>query len=89
MEDQIEALKNKALAAKSNIKKEGLTIMIGDDEQNFRISGVGQKAVKIEKYVKYDAIIEAVEAGKVDGIEMALKEVIENTEDEEIIEEDE
>ncbi|KZX13489.1 hypothetical protein [Methanobrevibacter filiformis] len=82
MEDLIELLKTKAVENKQGIKKEGLTVTIGDDEQKFRISGIGEKAVKIEKYVKYDEIIEVTEGGNDNGLEAAIKEVIEEYEPE-------
>ncbi|MGL4670015.1 MAG: hypothetical protein ACRCVG_05410 [Methanobacteriaceae archaeon] len=88
MENQIEELRTKALAAKPNIKKGGFITVIGDEEQKFRV-GIGQKSVKLEIYIKYDQIIEAVESGKVNGLEMALKEMIESADDEEVIEYDE
>ena len=80
MEDLIESLKNKAVENKQGIKREGLTIVIGDDEQSFRISGIGEKAVKIEKYIKYDEIIEVTEGGNDNGLEAAIKQVIEDYE---------
>lgn len=80
MIDNFEELKNKAVENKQNIKKEGLTILIGDDEENFRISGIGEKAVKIEKFIKYDDMIEASEQSRDDSLAVAIKKVIENFE---------
>lgn len=75
MINDVEELINKAVDNKQDIKKEKLDIPIGDDEQNFRISGIGQKAIKIEKYVKYDDIWQAVEEGK-EGLEKILFDIV-------------
>ncbi len=75
MINDVEELINKAVDNKQDIKKEKLDIPIGDDEQNFRISGIGQKAIKIEKYVKYDDIWQAVEEGR-EGLEKILFDIV-------------
>ncbi|MBF4468763.1 MAG: hypothetical protein ISP01_05095 [Methanobrevibacter arboriphilus] len=80
MIDNVEELKNKAVDYKQEIKREGLSIIIGDSEENFRISGIGEKAVKIEKFIKYEDMIEALELGRDDSIEIAIKKVIEDFE---------
>ena len=80
MLDNVEELKNKAVDYKQEIKREGLSIIIGDSEENFRISGIGEKAVKIEKFIKYEDMIEALELGRDDSIEIAIKKVIEDFE---------
>lgn len=80
MIDNFEDLKNKAVEHKQNIKKEGLSILIGDDEENFRISGIGEKAVKIEKFIKYEEMIEAAEQDREDSLAVAIKKVIEEFE---------
>ncbi|BBL61321.1 hypothetical protein MARBORIA2_04350 [Methanobrevibacter arboriphilus] len=80
MIDNVEELKNKAVDYKQEIKREGLSIVIGDSEENFRISGIGEKAVKIEKFIKYEDMIEALELGRDDSIEIAIKKVIEDFE---------
>ena len=89
MIDNFEELKNKAVDNKQEIKKEGLTVVIGDGEEQFRISGIGEKAVKIEKYIKYEEMIEAFEQGKEDSLEISIKKLIEGFEpsDEEEIDE--
>lgn len=83
MIETIDELMNKAVDNKQEIKKEKLNIPIGDDEQNFRISGIGQKAIKIEKYVKYDEIMEALAQGKDNGLEQILFDIINEYEPEE------
>ena len=80
MIDNAEDLKNKALDNKSGIRKEYVNIIVGDEEQSFRISGIGQKAVKLEKYIKYEDIIEAVESGREEGLEAMIKKIIEDYE---------
>jgi len=80
MIDNHEDLKNKAVEHKQDIKKEGLTILIGDDEETFRISGIGEKAVKIEKFVRYEEMTEANEEGRDDSLAVAIKKVIEEYE---------
>lgn len=80
MIDNVEELKNKAVEYKQEIKREGLSIIIGDSEENFRISGIGEKAVKIEKFIKYEDMIEALELGRDDSLEIAIKKVIEDFE---------
>lgn len=80
MIDNFEELKSKAVDHKQEIKREGVNLLIGDTEENFRISGIGEKAVKIEKFVKYEDMIEAAELGRDDSLEVAIKKVIEEFE---------
>ncbi|MCL2157697.1 MAG: hypothetical protein FWH54_06720 [Methanobrevibacter sp.] len=80
MIDNLEDLKNKAVEFKQEIKREGLTLSIGDGEETFRISGIGEKAVKIEKYIKYEEMFEAVEENRDDSLAIAIKKVIEEFE---------
>ncbi|WP_409197648.1 hypothetical protein ACA135_04875 [Methanobrevibacter acididurans] len=80
MIDNSEDLKNKALDNKVGIRKEYVNIIVGDEEQSFKIAGIGQKAVKLEKYIKYDDIMEAVDSGHEDGLEAIIKKIIEDYE---------
>jgi hypothetical protein len=80
MEDLVEILKEKALEYKNELKKEGVTLNIGDDEQKFRLSGIGAKAVKIEKFIKYEDIIAVTEEGNDNGLESILRKLIEDYE---------
>ena len=82
MIDNVEALKEKALKDKAGLKKQYVNIPIGDEEYGFRISGIGAKSVKLEKYVKYDEIFEAIEAGNDTGLEAIIKQIIEDYEEE-------
>lgn len=83
MIDNAEDLKEKALEYKTGLKKQFVNIPIGDEEYGFRISGIGAKSVKIEKYVKYDEIFEAIEAGNDTGLESLIKQIIEDYEEDE------
>lgn len=83
MIDNSEDLKDKALACKPGLRSKFVNITIGDEEYGFRISGIGQKAVKLEKYVKYDDIIEAVATGNDNGLEAIIKKIIEDYEESE------
>ncbi len=83
MIDNAEDLKEKALENKAGLKKQFVNIPIGDEEYGFRISGIGAKSVKLEKYVKYDEIFEALEAGNDTGLESIIKQIIEDYEEDE------
>ncbi|MDR0900626.1 MAG: hypothetical protein LBM26_03105 [Methanobrevibacter sp.] len=80
MSDNFEELKNKAVDNKQGIKKEGLTIIVGNNEEEFRISGIGEKAVKIEKFIKYEDMIEEFEQGNEDTLGIMIKKLIEEFE---------
>ena len=77
-----EDLKEKALANKPGLRRQYVNIPVGDEEYGFRISGIGAKAIKLEKYVKYDEIFEALEAGNENGLEAMVKQIIEDYEEE-------
>lgn len=82
MIDNPEDLKEKALANKPGLRRQYVNIPVGDEEYGFRISGIGAKAIKLEKYVKYDEIFEALEAGNENGLEAMVKRIIEDYEEE-------
>ncbi|ADC47271.1 hypothetical protein mru_1421 [Methanobrevibacter ruminantium M1] len=77
MFDNADDFKKKALDNKDELKREYINIPIGEDEQSFRISGIGEKAIKIEKYVKYDDMVDAVESGKEEGLEAVIMKFVE------------
>ena len=83
MIDNADELRDKANEFKTGLKKQYVNIPIGDEEYGFRISGIGAKSVKIEKYVKYDDIYEAIESGNENGLEDMIKQIIEDYEEEE------
>ena len=60
MIDNADDLRDKANEFKTGLKKRFINIPIGDEEYGFRISVIGQKSVKLEKYVKFDEIFEAI-----------------------------
>ena len=82
MIDNADDLRYKANEFKIGLKKQYVNIPIGDEEYGFRISGIGGKSVKIEKFIKYDDIIEAIEAGNDNGLEAMIKQIIEDYEEE-------
>lgn len=82
MIDNPEELKEKAIANKPGLRKQYVNVTVGDEEYGFRIAGIGEKAVKLEKYVKYDEIFEAIEAGNDNGLEAIVKQIIEDYEEE-------
>lgn len=77
MSNNAEDLKERAMANKMDLRKKYVNIPIGKEEYGFRLAGIGAKAIKLEKYVKYDEIVEAIENGNEDGLEAMLKEIIE------------
>ena len=82
MIDNADDLRDKANEFKPGLKKQYVNIPIGDEEYGFRISGIGAKSVKLEKFVKYDEIFEAIEAGNDNGLEAMIKQIIEDYEEE-------
>ena len=80
MFDNLDDFKKKAIDNKANLKFKNITIPIGDGEQEFRITGIGEKAIKIEKYVKYEDMMDAVMDGKDEGLEAIIMEFIEDFE---------
>ena len=83
MIDNADDLRDKANEFKPGLKKKYVNIPIGDEEYGFRISGIGAKSVKLEKYVKFDDIFEAIESGNDNGLEAMIKQIIEDYEEEE------
>lgn len=83
MIDNAEDLAKKAQDNKAGLKRQFINIPIGDEEYSFKISGIGGKSVKLEKFVKYDDIIEAIEAGNDNGLEAMIKQIIEDYEEDE------
>ena len=83
MIDNSDDLRDRANEFKTGLKKQYVNIPIGDEEYGFRISGIGAKSVKLETYVKYEDIFEAIETGNDNGLEALVKQVIEDYEEEE------
>jgi len=82
MIDNAEDLAKKAQDNKVGLKRQFVNIPIGDEEYGFRISGIGARSVKLEKFVKYDDIMEAIESGNDYGLEAMIKQIIEDYEEE-------
>ena len=80
MFDNVDDFKKKAMDNKANLKFKTISIPIGDGEQDFRITGIGEKAIKIEKYVKYEDMMDAIMDGKDEGLEAIIMEYIEDFE---------
>ena len=83
MIDNADDLRDKANEFKAGSKKQYVNIPIGDEEYGFRISGIGAKSVRLEKFVKFDDIFEAIESGNDNGLEAMIKQIIEDYEEEE------
>ena len=81
MIDNAEDLATKAQDNKAGLKRKYVNIPIGDEEYGFRISGIGAKSIKLEKYVKYDEIFEAIESGNETGLEYIVKKFVEDYEE--------
>ena len=81
MIDNPQDLATKAQDNKAGLKRKYINIPIGDEEYGFRISGIGAKSVKLEKFVKYEDIFEAIESGNDNGLEAMIKQIIEDYEE--------
>ena len=81
MIDNAQDLATKAQDNKAGLKRKYVNIPIGDEEYGFRISGIGSKSVKLEKFIKYDDIFEAIESGNDNGLEAMIKQIIEDYEE--------
>ena len=68
--------RNVAMVNKSNLRKKTVIIPIGDNRYQFKISGVGQMAIKLENYFNYSQIISTVQNGVDDGLEYLLEQII-------------
>ena len=79
----IEELKEKAIDNKPALRKKYVTLNVGENEYDFRLAGIGGKAIKLEAYIKYDSIIEAIESDNIDSVEAQLMKIIEEYEPEE------
>ena len=82
MIDNADDLRDKANEYKNGLKRQFVNIPIGDEEYGFRISGIGAKSVKLEKFVKFEDIFEAIESGNDNGLEAMIKQIIEDYEEE-------
>lgn len=76
-------LRDKANEYKNGLKRQFVNIQIGDEEYGFRISGIGAKSVKLEKFVKFEDIFEAIESGNDNGLESMILQIIDDYEEDE------
>ena len=83
MIDNIDDLREKAVNNKNELKRKFVKATIDETEYNLRITGIGEKSIKIETFIKYEDIMDAIDAGKEEGIEYALKQFIEDYEEDE------
>ena len=86
MINNVDELREKAMENKPELKRERIKIPIGDDEYEFNIAGVGEKSIILRKFVKYDDIMDAIEAVNDTGLEKIVLDFIdefETKEDEE------
>ena len=75
MIDNADDLRKKAVDNKQGLKK-------FYPEYGFKISGIGEKSVKFEKFIKYEEILEIAEADE-NSIETMNKQIIEDYEEDE------
>ncbi len=83
MFDNVDDFRRKAVDNKAALKRQSIDVFIGDKEQKFRISGIGEKAIKIEAYIKYDDMMETVNSEIEDSLDEILMKVVEDFEAEE------
>lgn len=82
MFDNVDDFRRKAVDNKAALKRQSVDVFIGDKEQKFRISGIGEKAIKIEAYIKYDDIMETVQSEIDDSLDAVLMKIVEDYEEE-------
>ena len=76
MDYKADEFRNVALLNKPDLRKKTVIIPISDNNYQFKISGIGQKAIKLEKYFYYSEIIDAVQEGIDDGLEFLIEQII-------------
>lgn len=77
MNDAVDELRDKAQTNKEEIKKKPLNIFIGNYEYDLTISGIGPQSIKLEKYIRYEDIFQAIENNKHNSLETFIKFLIE------------
>ena len=65
-----------AMFNKQKLKQKYFRIPSAGEEYKFKISGIGNRFIKIEKYFYYSEIIETVSKGKEFGFEFEIEQVI-------------
>ena len=74
-----EGLKEVAMFNKRNLRNKFFNITINDVDYKFKVSGVGSRSIKIEKFFYYSDIIGAVNRGNKKGFENEIKQIIEGS----------
>lgn len=72
-EDQ---LRESALANKLTLKRQYIDAFIGENEYEFKISGIGKSSVKVELYIGYDEIADELSVGNDVTLEFILYEIM-------------
>lgn len=76
MEYNANEFRNVAMANKSKLRNKTVIIPIGENKYQFKISGVGQMAIKMESYFNYSHIVSNVQRGVDDGLEYLLEQIV-------------
>ena len=71
-----EQLRESALANKSTLKRQYIDAFIGENDYEFKISGIGNKSVKVELYIGYDEIADELSMGNDVTLEFILYELL-------------
>ena len=74
-----ESLKEVAMYNKRDLKNKFFVISIKGVDYKFKVSGIGNRSIKIEKFFYYSEIIKSVAIGNTDGFEYEIKELIEES----------
>lgn len=74
-----DGLKEVAMLNKRNLRNKFFNIAINDVDYKFKVSGVGSRSIKIEKFFYYSEIIGAVNKGNKKGFENEIKQIIEGS----------
>lgn len=75
-----EGLKEIAMMNKRSLKNKFFNIPVKDYVYKFKVSGVGSRSIKIEKFFYYSEIMKAVNEGNKDGFEYEIKQTIAGSE---------
>lgn len=76
MDYTADEFRNVATVNKSDLRKKSVIIPIDDNKYQFKISGIGQKAIKLEKFFYYSEIISSVQEGNDSGLEYLIEQII-------------
>lgn len=76
MEYNANEFRNVAMVNKPKLKKKTVIVPIGENRYQFKISGVGQMAIKMESYFNYSQIVSNVQKGVDDGLEYLLEQIV-------------